>query len=205
MSKHAHSEKPLYMRAGTRLNPFVVADANRCIGCRVCEIACASAHTKGDELLTMGNINSPIQPRLYLVRDGQMAVPVQCRHCEDAPCAQSCPVDAIRQVDGVILIDDNCCIGCKSCMMACPFGAIELMPLYDQGRPVIQHLPLDNDECKQAYFASKCDRCAHLEEPACIANCTRNALKIFQPENHKASRMVAAAKGLSQFAGNYSR
>mgnify|MGYP001819307192 CR=1 FL=1 len=205
MSKSANPEKPVYVRAATRLNPFVVADSNLCIGCIVCEIACASAHTKGDELLTIGNITSPIQPRLYLVRDGEMAVPVQCRHCEDAPCAQSCPVGAIRQVNGVILIDDDACIGCKSCMMACPFGAIELMPLYDQGRPVIQHLPLDDGECKQTYFASKCDRCTHLEIPACIANCPQKALKIFQPENHKTSRMVAAAKSLSQFAGNSSR
>lgn len=184
----------------TRLNSFVIADAKLCIGCRVCEIACATSHSSDGEFLTIGNIESPLQPRLYLVMDESGSVPVQCRHCEDAPCANSCPLGAIRQINGTIYIRDEICVGCKSCMLVCPFGAIEIMALFDHGRPVIQNLPLEDAEggSKQAYFASKCDRCITREEPACVASCPQDALQLFLPEEQKRERMHAAAKGLAR-------
>lgn len=51
-------------------------------------------------------------------------MPVQCRHCEDAPCLKVCPVQAISQVDGAVQLNEGLCIGCNLCAVACPFGAI---------------------------------------------------------------------------------
>jgi Fe-S-cluster-containing dehydrogenase component len=82
-------------------------------------------------------------------------------HCEKPACADSCPADAIkkRSQDGIVLVDQSKCIGCHSCLTACPFGA----PQFD-GSGVM----------------SKCDYCAdRLEagrQPACVATCPTQAL-----------------------------
>ncbi len=127
------------MSLGIQLNSFVLANPKKCIGCKVCEVACAVAH-RSEELKTVGNMDVPIMPRLYLVRIADVTMPIQCRHCEDAPCANICPVSAITQIDNKIIINEEKCIGCKSCMIACPFGAIELAAAYKEGRPILQNL-----------------------------------------------------------------
>lgn len=186
------------------LNPFVVADVKKCIGCRLCEIACATSHSSNASVLTIGNINAPLQPRLYLVHDEKASVPVQCRHCEDAPCANSCPLGAIEEVDNRILIHEEICVACKSCVMSCPFGAIEIMGQYANGRPALQNFPVEgaDSQGKQIYFASKCDRCIDLESPACISVCPEHALRLFSPESHKRTRMLDAALSLSKVSNH---
>ncbi len=199
-----------------RLNRFVIADPGKCIGCRVCEIACAAVHEKEQTPLTVGNMQNPVQPRLYLVRSVQGSVPIQCRHCEDAPCAAACPVLAITQKEDVIFVDESLCVGCKTCMLACPFGALKLVPVFENGLPVEQNLPLhpesqhqggstagEKEEYKQLHVASKCDRCSGLAEPACVANCPQQALKVIQPERHLTMRMHEAALSLAAVARKY--
>lgn len=106
-------------------NPFVIADAGKCIGCKACELACFAVHNRENGVsAAVGTITIPVIPRLYVTKAGRSAAPVQCRHCENAPCAAACPVGAIRQENGAILIDEERCIGCKACALACPFGAI---------------------------------------------------------------------------------
>jgi electron transport protein HydN len=180
-----------------KLNSFVIADAQECIGCKVCEIACAVAHM-GMDAKTAGNIDIPVIPRLYLVKTAEVTVPVQCRHCEDAPCANACPVSAITQVNNKIVIDENFCVGCKTCMMACPFGAIELVPVYKNGVPVMQTgLKCETEdglEEKQALTASKCDLCVNRTEgPACIQSCPQKALELVTPVEKKKQRNTEAA------------
>ncbi len=203
------------MNTPYRLNRFVIADPGKCIGCRVCEIACSTVHSREETPLTAGNMKNPVQSRLYLVRTQQGSVPVQCRHCEDAPCAAACPVFAIMQRDDVIYVDEDLCIGCKTCMLACPFGALKLVPVFENGHPVEQHLPVyfetpqsgeshqDSGEYKQLHVASKCDRCLGLEEPACVANCPQQALQVISPEKHLASRMHEAAVSLASAVRKY--
>jgi Fe-S-cluster-containing hydrogenase component 2 len=65
------------------------------------------------------------QPRLVVTQAAQAAMPVQCRHCEDAPCVPVCPVGAITRSGGGVQLDESACIGCKKCAIVCPYGAID--------------------------------------------------------------------------------
>ena len=118
-----------------RLNSFILANSEKCIGCKTCEIACALAHAE-PKPNTAGATDGPLIPRVYVMRTPEITVPIQCRHCEDAPCANVCQMLAICRVDGKILVDTERCVGCKLCLMACPFGAIELVPQHRGARPI---------------------------------------------------------------------
>jgi electron transport protein HydN len=175
------------------LNGFVLADPKKCIGCRVCEVACAVAHADR-EIKTVGNMDFSIKPRLYLVKTPEVTMPVQCRHCEDAPCLKSCPVSAIKEKDNMIVIDEAGCIGCKSCMIACPFGAIELI--------VSQQEYIRNDqddlEAKPGIVASKCDLCGG-SSPVCVDVCPRKALQYVDMIKERTQRRITAANKMSGF------
>ncbi|MFQ7118823.1 MAG: 4Fe-4S dicluster domain-containing protein [Intestinibacter sp.] len=111
-----------------KLGSFVVADPSKCTGCRACEVACFTSHNANNNVgCTVGTINIPVIPRLYLVKDDAVCMPIQCRHCEDAPCLNTCPVKAISRIDNSVIVDEVKCIGCKTCLLACPFGAIDLL------------------------------------------------------------------------------
>ncbi|BEV70884.1 4Fe-4S dicluster domain-containing protein [Paludibacterium sp. THUN1379] len=79
-------------------------------------------------------------PRLTVVRTGQVTAPVQCRHCEDAPCARVCPVKAITHEGDAVVLNETLCIGCKLCAIACPFGAITPSGTPVSGVVAVSHL-----------------------------------------------------------------
>ncbi|MCM0761511.1 4Fe-4S dicluster domain-containing protein [Sporomusa sphaeroides DSM 2875] len=181
----------------SRLNSFVVANPKRCIGCKACEVACAVTHCDR-QALTVGAMDIPVIPRLYLVKTAEVTMPVQCHHCEDAPCANVCPIGAITQTNNSITINEEICVGCKTCSLACPFGAIDLVPQYKQGQEVIQNaLKIKTDEGlvdKAHLIASKCDLCSTSEQgPACVEACPQQALEVFSPIKEKKSRNEEAA------------
>jgi electron transport protein HydN len=183
-----------------KLNSFVVADPNKCIGCKVCEVACAVTHSDV-QLTTCGNMEVPVIPKLYLVKTAEVTMPIQCRHCEDAPCANACPVNAITQKDNVIVVDEGVCVGCKTCMVACPFGAIDLVPQYKAGQEVAQRvLKSETDEGltdKGVVIASKCDLCVgRATGPACVESCPEKALEVVTPMKDKKKRNQEAALNL---------
>lgn len=64
-------------------------------------------------------------PRLRVMLNEKESAPQLCHHCEDAPCAVVCPVNAITRVDGAVQLNESLCVSCKLCGIACPFGAIE--------------------------------------------------------------------------------
>jgi len=185
-------------------NTFVVANPHKCIGCRACEIACAIAHLE-TSVVAASAMNTPFLPRLNLVQTPLITMPIQCRQCDDAPCANICPVSAITHQDDKIAVNTKKCIGCKSCMIACPFGAVDLVPEYKNGQIVEQNsLQLKNGENghnKDKLIAHKCDICTGRKEgPACLEACPASAFVVVKPDELKKSiksRRTAAALEVS--------
>ncbi|MNC29075.1 Iron-sulfur protein [compost metagenome] len=152
------------------LSSLVIAEAAKCIGCKACELACFAVHNRDNGVGTaVGTVTMPVLPRLYVIRTDSFTMPVQCRQCENAPCAGACPVQAIRQEDGVIVIDAEACIGCKACALACPFGAISLYKAYSGGaelpQPLLQERRDSKLQRKTRIIAYKCDLCRNTEIP----------------------------------------
>jgi Fe-S-cluster-containing dehydrogenase component len=128
-------------------------DHEQCWGCKACEVACKQE--KGSD------------PGVTLIRveeegpfeaNGRLSFtfrPVLCRHCDDPPCADACPVEAItRRQDGIVLLDQKTCTGCALCVDACPYRAITM----DQ----------------EAKVARKCDMCHSRVEKGLIPACADN-------------------------------
>lgn len=169
-------------------NCFIVADPVKCIGCRTCEIACVVAHSKKD-IFTSKVSEIDFSPRLNVIKTAEVSAPIQCRQCEDAPCAKVCPVQAISTDEGYVKVEEEICIGCKTCAIACPFGAIDMITEFKNGEKVVQaKLRVKNDNCvengKGRIIAHKCDICEGREDgPACAEVCPTKALKIVKSED----------------------
>ena len=99
------------------MNYFVVSDPIKCIGCRTCMIACVVEHN-GEDIFYQNPEEINFNPKLEVVKNAQVSAPIQCRQCEDAPCAKACPQDAISKKNNAIIVDQKKCIGCKNCMIA---------------------------------------------------------------------------------------
>lgn len=133
-------------------------DGEKCLGCKSCELACAVERHSVSKTLA-GAVREALKPmaRVTVAGDTGHSFPLQCRHCEDAACIAVCPSRACHRADdGTVVIDSPKCRGCWMCVMACPFGAV--MPL--TGFKV----------------AAKCDACAGMVKPACVAACPTGAL-----------------------------
>jgi len=128
-----------------------------CMGCMSCELACAVRHSRGKTLVSAIMETPAPKKRLSVEMENNVKMPVPCRHCEDAPCVNECITGCLFHDDnGFVQNDEDRCIGCWSCIMACPFGAI--------ARDEVRHV------------AIKCDRCRTLEVPACVSACPTKAL-----------------------------
>jgi carbon-monoxide dehydrogenase iron sulfur subunit len=126
-------------------------EAEKCTGCRICELFC-SFHHEGAVW--------PGRSRIAILADSDDGpfVPNVCRQCESAPCAASCPEEAIvlNERTGAWVVDVEVCIGCGVCVDACPYGAIVV------------------DE--QLGVSLKCDLCGG--EPECAAMCPSGAVTL---------------------------
>ena len=150
----------------------IVFNPSLCTGCRACELAC-SFYCEG--------IFAPSKSRIRVVKMDWhgIDVPTGCQHCEDAPCMLVCPVKAIyRDEDtSAVLVDYDACIGCKECMVACPFGAMHF------------------DEEKRIVY--KCDLC--FGDPECVNWCFTKAIEYVEnmellPEEVRAKHALKVAK-----------
>ncbi|MCB0600169.1 MAG: polysulfide reductase NrfD [Saprospiraceae bacterium] len=135
-----------------------VIDNRKCIGCHACTTACKSEHQVpvGVNRTWVKQVEKGTFPntrRLFSV--------MRCNHCTDAPCVEICPVEALFfREDGIVDFNKNRCIGCKSCMQACPYDALYIDP--------------------DTHTAAKCNYCAHRVdvglEPACVNVCPEHAI-----------------------------
>lgn len=146
-------------------------DQRSCIGCHACTIACKSEHD-----VPLGVFRTwvkyvekgefPNTRRHFLVE--------RCNHCANAPCVEICPTKALfKREDGIVDFDKSLCIGCKSCMQACPYDAIYIDP--------------------ESHTAAKCNFCAHRIDqglqPACVLVCPEEAI-IFGDLDNPSSRIA---------------
>lgn len=147
---------------------------DRCMGCHSCEMACAVEHSDGKSLYAALSESPAPKSRLYVEWVApDHAVPIVCRHCEDAPCMHACIAGAIsRGADGVVVTNKDRCIGCWTCVMVCPYGVI--------GRHLEEH---------KAY---RCDRCPDREVPACVSACPVQAL-VYQSASQYSGRVRQSA------------
>lgn len=149
----------------------LVVDDELCFDCKACEVACKQENDVPTGVRWIMVI--PVGPKK--VGDNLIArfVPTLCLHCAKPPCAEACPVDAIKKRgDGTVIIDEGLCIGCGDCIPACPFSVIGIDP--------------------QKNVAQKCTLCLHrIEEgrlPACVQACPSQAI-YFGDINEIASRL----------------
>jgi len=123
---------------------------DKCIGCKICEVSCALEH--GFEI-------NPLASRIRVIRDDKKGLDVVgiCVQCEEAPCIDICPVQAISidEKFGAIIVNKELCIGCDQCEKVCPYYGIYL-----------------DIKSKKAIC---CDLCNG--DPACVKSCPVNALE----------------------------
>lgn len=105
------------------MNPFIVADAESCIGCRSCEVACVVAHYEGK----FPDKPDYFTPRVKVFKGNQSATAVFCHHCEDAPCASTCPNGAIVELNNSVQVIQEKWYRLQTCMIACPFGMMTVV------------------------------------------------------------------------------
>lgn len=177
------------MKRQQRENAIVFADPERCLGCHGCELACAVAHS-GTGLHHAALSGLTLRARNRVVAAGGVMMPVQCRQCEDAPCAAACPTGAMLQESGQVGVREKNCVGCKVCVMVCPFGAISVK--HEGGEP--------EGGRTNGGIARKCDLCAGTgrEVPACVEGCPTKALSLVDLEEYRQSLIEARAAELAQ-------
>lgn len=183
----------------------LVIDLDTCVGCHACAVACKEWNEQGafgplpdqdpygtDPLGVWFN-----RVHTYEVDAGPAApgltvhFPRSCLHCEDAACVTVCPTGASykRAEDGIVLVDEDKCIGCKLCSWACPYGARE----YSDSRGVMQKCTL----CVDRIYNEALD--AQDRQPACVLACPTRARHfgdLGDPES-PVSRLVAAREGFA--------
>lgn len=155
----------------------MLINTKKCVGCYACRMACQMINKLEPEeaFISYKEIEQGTYPSVYAE-----TVPVQCMHCENAPCQQVCPTHATYTTEsGVVLVDEEKCIGCKYCMMACPYGVRSWSP--------------------SEHVVEKCTLCGQLtsvgEEPKCVAACCASARFYgdLDDPNSDASKALAAA------------
>jgi Fe-S-cluster-containing dehydrogenase component len=139
----------------------ITQNMDRCIGCLSCEVYCKESKQLPDgprlcQIAILGQRTIRALPREAYVYLG-------CFHCHNAACMAACPTRAVKKRDdGIVYIEAELCVGCKSCMVACPWGAVQWNPVTEK--------------------AVKCDLCKdRLDQglkPVCVTVCTTQCLSL---------------------------
>lgn len=169
-------------------NLAMVIVGDRCIGCDACYVACKTDWE-------VPRYKDAYRTRVFEVEDEDQFgnpkvsfLPVLCNHCDNAPCVDVCPTGASfkRKEDGIVLVEPDMCIGCKACMVACPYNARYVQ---DQGGKIIV------DKCTFCL-----PRLSVGLEPACVTTCvgeSRNFGDLNDPHS-KVSKMMKDATSITR-------
>lgn len=145
----------------------------KCTACRSCELACSRA-----KAAYLNPLESHV--RVHIFFDEAIYFPLMCRQCEDAPCMGVCPSGAIARdaEPGLVRVSADKCIGCKMCMVACPFGLMNFSP--------------------SERHAAKCDLCEG--DPECVKFCIPGAIEYRAMDTATVARMRDFASKLKGLA-----
>ena len=132
------------------MDKVLMIDYEKCTGCRLCELVCSVKHD---------GISNPVRSRIRVMKweaEG-LYIPMSCQQCQDAPCVTGCPVKALSRNEelGRVEVDYDTCIGCRTCVSVCPFGAM--------GYNTVDHKVI------------KCDLCDG--DPQCVRFCEVKAVE----------------------------
>jgi len=130
-----------------------------CIGCGLCEVYCRLEHSRSKDLIkSFKREPQRPMPLLRVERREPISFAVTCRHCAQPHCVYACITGALQRdrESGMVTVDGEKCIGCWTCILACPFGVIR----QEKGKGKI----------------AKCDLCLAKKIPACVDNCPNEAL-----------------------------
>lgn len=100
----------------------VYVNEDWCLGCHLCEYNCAFANSGLKDMTKLKDLQ--INPNIRVEENGGVCFAVSCRHCENPLCVQNCISGALQRKNGVITIDRDKCVGCFTCVLSCPYGAI---------------------------------------------------------------------------------
>ncbi|HIS40261.1 MAG TPA: 4Fe-4S dicluster domain-containing protein [Candidatus Aphodovivens avistercoris] len=142
-----------------------------CVGCKRCEVACKTFHSRSKDAVTAFLHEQPTpRARVRVEGDLMLSAAVNCRHCDEPKCVEGCISGAMRKdpVTGVVTCDQSKCVGCRTCMSMCPYGCVSVQ---DAGGRLA---------------AFKCDLCGDgagtAGEPSCVAACPNRALIYVESE-----------------------
>jgi Fe-S-cluster-containing dehydrogenase component len=150
----------------------LIIDLNKCTGCGACLAACRQRNDLPEGTSYIRRLKKEGEEDCW-------CLPVQCQHCEDAPCEQVCPTKATyRHPSGVVLVNEKTCVGCKYCIEACPYGA----RIYNEHTGV----------------ANKCWLCLDWVlgggQPACVQACVPGARVFGRRDDPEIAELLASGR-----------
>jgi len=136
-----------------------------CLGCHLCEYYCAFACT-GETDMSRVLKDIKINPNINIEKQDDISFAVSCRHCREPLCVKGCITGALTINDGVVTIDGEQCVGCYTCILSCPFGAVS---------------PSEHGAVK------KCELCIMTLAgvPACVEGCPNGAIVYEERSNEE--------------------
>jgi Fe-S-cluster-containing hydrogenase component 2 len=150
---------------------LLLIDLTRCTRCDECVKACIATHDDGVT---------------RLIRDGlrfdKYLAPTSCRACMDPLCMTRCPVGSIRRKETLEIVIEDWCIGCSNCATDCPYGNINIVELF-----------LDGRKAEPRPKAVVCDLCADYPEPNCVRACPHDATMRVEPRSFFARELAGVA------------
>ena len=145
------------------MQKLIRIEPSKCIGCKTCELSCSFKHVG-----TFTRSRSRIHNEVFL--DEAKFITVTCMQCDDPWCEKACPKNAISKEmpSGVVLVDPDRCVGCRTCVSACPFGMISYVPSLGK--------------------VEKCNLCGG-DTPECVAFCPTQCLALYEEDKPLRSKM----------------